>query len=409
MSWLTRIQTEFIITTGDGKGYRVMWYSATKGVEFNVSTFEFPDVKGTLAHRGTPRGGRYNLEFLFQGEDHLDQADAFEASAADPRAWRIQHPKYGQLRVQPMGYTRDDSADNVTRFSCAVVETIGAAPDVPVVSAPEKIIADKAAVDAALAADFATAVPQPAISTVQSMITGTAAQYQAVLSSIREGVDAEAYRAAYTLANTAISGAFTNSAGAITAIQNLVSLPFQFTASLSDRLGQLGSMFEYLLTTIPFIKNKEGKKVFEANGGTLISSLVAAAITGTAGAYPNRNAVMRVVGTILGYHNQYMTAIYGMQSPTGGTPGSYVPGAVGISRLTALVGYGITTLFGIAAQSKQERTFFLEEDSNLILLAHRLYGLAADDSTIDTLIETNDIGLNELLLIRKGRKITHYV
>ncbi len=67
MSWIDKIQDQLIITCGDGKEFRPSWINASKDMNFNVSLFEFPNIKGTLVKRGTPIGKAYNLQIFFQG------------------------------------------------------------------------------------------------------------------------------------------------------------------------------------------------------------------------------------------------------------------------------------------------------------------------------------------------------
>jgi hypothetical protein len=80
-----------------------------------------------------------------------------------------------------------------------------------------------------------------------------------------------------------------------------------------------------------------------------------------------------------------------------------------MNDLTNLINFTLSNLFNIALGAKQERFVFLETDSNVILLAHRFYGLVPDDSTIDELIEQNEIGLTEILNIKAGRKIIYFI
>ena len=86
--------------------------------------FNFPGVSGSLVSRRLPKGRRYALELYFQGEDNTTIADAFETSADDPRPWTLSHPLYGQLTVQPLSLSFDNSKMNSTRVTGTVVETI---------------------------------------------------------------------------------------------------------------------------------------------------------------------------------------------------------------------------------------------------------------------------------------------
>ena len=64
-----------------------------------------------------------------------------------------------------------------------------------------------------------------------------------------------------------------------------------------------------------------------------------------------------------------------------------------------MINFTLSNLFIIALNAKQERSIVLEEDSNLINLAHRFYSLDLDDENIDELILNNDIGISEHLKV----------
>ncbi len=46
---------------------------------------------------------------------------------------------------------------------------------------------------------------------------------------------------------------------------------------------------------------------------------------------------------------------------------------------------------------------------NVILLSHKFYGSDENDDNLQKFIDTNNIGLNELLNISKGRKVIYYI
>ena len=98
MSWLEKVENKLTITCGDGKEYTPNYLAAQKAVEYNIAEFDFPNIEGTYISRKAPRGRKFPLELYFQGEDHLDVADAFELSARDPRPWKLSHPYYDELK-----------------------------------------------------------------------------------------------------------------------------------------------------------------------------------------------------------------------------------------------------------------------------------------------------------------------
>jgi hypothetical protein len=98
-----------------------------------------------------------------------------------------------------------------------------------------------------------------------------------------------------------------------------------------------------------------------------------------------------------------------LQSDNASSPESYIPDANSLIGLNNIINFTISNLYDVALDSKQERSIILEEDSNIFLLTHRFYGLQEDDSSIDQFMDQNEIGLNEMLGIRKGRRIIYYV
>ena len=101
MSWIDKLANDLIITTGDGRPYYPLWKKPSKSIAFNYSEFTFPNLSGSLVDRGTPMGRRFPLEIYFVGENNIEDSSDFESSANDKRPWRIEHPYYGLIFVQP--------------------------------------------------------------------------------------------------------------------------------------------------------------------------------------------------------------------------------------------------------------------------------------------------------------------
>jgi hypothetical protein len=408
MSWIERIKTEFTITTGDGKSYAPNWLNASKAIEYNISEFVFKELAGSLVKRGTPRGTKYAIEVLFQGEDNLDMAQAFEASAADPKPWTIAHPLYGSVLVQPLGLVFDNSAYNVTRITGGVIETISETPDVPTLSAVDKVIADKSAVDTDFLRSYTDNIPQAKVTDIQNMIRNAAATYNGYLAKVTTNEDAEKLNNLYNTANAAFRNAVANTTSAIASTQALISFPAEVAADAVTRLAMLQNLLVYTHTTIAATAVRSAKLLYEVTAGCIITTMLAVAVTPGLRPYSNRRQVAGVIDTILAGYDSYLATLDAIQSLTGATPGSYIPSQGPLTTLSNAVGYTVTALIGIAASSRKPFSFYLEEDSNAILLTNRLYGMKADDSTLNEFLAVNDIGLNELLNIRKGRLITYY-
>lgn len=408
MSWIEKIETDFTITCGDGQSYTPNWLRAGKIKEYNVATFEFRDLAGTLVKRTMPKGRRYTIEIYFQGENHLDVTEAFEKSADDPRPWTISHPLYGSILVQPLSITFDNEAYNVSKLTIPVIETIEDEQK-PTTSPADKIAEDKAAADEALANTYEAEV-QPKASDVQNMKSNLGQMYEKGKNTVTNTLDQEAYFNAFNTASSFIDNAISAPGAAIRQMQNIINLPAQFADSVNNRINTLITQLDTLIDSIGGSATRNEKKLFENNAGTTVTALAEATVTDyTVEDYANRTQVLGVIDKLVASYDKYITKLDSLQSLNGGSPDSYIPNAEAIIALSQLVSYTIGSLFTIANGSKQERIIYMAEDTNIIVLTHKLYGLLPDDSTIDELLRNNpDISDSELLGLEKGRRIVYY-
>lgn len=80
-----------------------------------------------------------------------------------------------------------------------------------------------------------------------------------------------------------------------------------------------------------------------------------------------------------------------------------------LTKLNQLVNITLPNLLNIALDARSERYIITNKDTNAILLTHQLYGLDDNDANLEELIENNQLAMDELIQINKGRKIIYYV
>lgn len=410
MSWVERINTGLEITTGDGRKFTPQWLNANKSVEYNVAEFDFPDVSGTLVKRGTPKGRRFTLQMYFNGDDNIDQAEAFEVSSADPRAWTISHPFYGRLIVQPVSIEFDNTRYNVSEVRAEVMETITEDYPKSSVIPEEKIEQDVAAVNAVSSEQTALeitadGIAASSITKQRQFLVDINANVAQIISSL-DGVDA--YYNAFNEATSAVNSIASAPALAITATQGIITTPARFESSVRSRMSILGDSFGALTSSLVNVLRMD-KVLYEANGTAIMTAMCLTVSTPIDDDYGNRGDTLEIVDELLSYYDSFIETLDGLQTATGGTPQSYIPNAESMTELAQLVGYTVSNLFSIALDAKQERSVVLEKDSNWVILAHRFYGLKADDSTIEELIRNNNAGLSEMLQVKKNRVVTYYL
>ncbi len=407
MSWQDNIKKAFSITTGDGKVYTPTFFipESNEGMEFNLATYDFPNIDGSLSVRKNRKGNRYDIGIEFNGEDCWDVALAFKTSAANPAAWTIAHPVYGTLLVQPIAIN-DVSTYNKAALVIPVIETIPEEGAQSSVNPADKIAADKAATDTAFEDTYVENV-KPTVKDKQQLSSNASNIYKEGKKGA--GTASESYLNSFNTANSYISKVTTEPRQAMQKMQNLINAPAQFKDSVQNRLNNLTNQFNKLRESITNGPSYALKKLFEHNGAGIISTMALTTVTNIGDDYNNRKKVLDIIQRIVDNHNNFITDLDSLQSSNGATLGSYIPDSHSVRKLTNLVNFTVSHLFAQANKAKQERSLIVGADTNWIILAHRIYGLLPDDSTIEQLMNENDAGLLERTQVRAGRQIIYYV
>lgn len=410
MSWEEQINAVMKITTGDGKTYEVLHLpsSNTGSFEFNVSEFEFPEIEGTKVDRRLAKGVRYPLEFYFQGSDNIDVFNEFKISSKDTRPWVVFHPIFGSITGHPLSITFDNSGINTMKISATIVETI-------INDGPKTVLnpSDNAGATVAKARDtnndFFNSAVAIQITDVTLMKSNVDTLYNQGAGSIGDTNIASEYFNLYNTAITKINVALNDFSTGVTFVQDFITYPAMFEQTVQDRLKVLKAQALKLSATLDNLNDKNKKTIFENQKGALITAVIETAITPFGSEYESSVDVVNVVEDVLGIYNLFISELQSLQSLNGLEVDSYLPNADFMFDLNYSMNYAVANLLEIAINAQQERVIYLESDSNVIIEAHRFYGLEPNDSTIERFINTNQIGMRELIGLNKGRKIVYYV
>lgn len=403
MSWLDQIQHSLTIATGDGQSYTPNWLNAKKIQEYNLSEFEFPNTPGTLVKRNQPLGVKYALEIYFQGTDHLDVARAFHKSANDPRPWTIQHPFYGIIKVQPVALEFDNSELNVTKITGPVIETIVDDNPITSIQAIDAISIQKIAVDNSMQ----DIIIRPKAADVTILASNNSKNFKLGVPIIKIPSEFEDYNHAFNIANAAVSTAIADASLAMTLTIAFINKPALFSASLQVRISTLIAQFGNLRQGIGALTDPNSKYLYEITAGSIISSLCLA--SSIVESDLSSADVLSVMTDITNAYDDYLSDINSLMTLNGGNTTSFIGDGDALLGLNDLVNLAVSNLFDIALTSKQQRSIVTDRDTNIILLTHELYGLDELDANIDELVTENNIGLSEILQIKKGRKIVYYI
>jgi hypothetical protein len=409
MSYTENIEQTYRITTGEGSTFQVLWRNAEKSYEFNVAQFEFIETRGTLVDRREVKGRTFPIEIYIQGNNHLTESARFEIATLDKRPWTIEHPLYGKLIVQPISLNFNNSESvSYTKITGLVMETLTDSA-LLVVDNPIDVIEELNEESLAVGADsFATVTPNPA-----DMAAATDAIYQNGKTITTDQIQSESYFNAFNTAQASIVNSVSEPLAAIRDLQTMIEAPARFTTSVQNRLAALTNQFNSLLVSasniIPGNLSLAKKLLFENTAGALMNTMALAASLPGGNDYQNRTAVLASINTLVTNYNLYVSIIDNLRSGVPGNPNTYSPNSQYQNGLSALINFTISNLFNIAAGARQERNFILTDDDNLVTLAHRFYGPSLDDSNVTEFRLVNNIGLSEILGLKKGRSIVYYV
>ena len=406
MSWLDRVNTDMIITMGDGRIFKPAWIEATKSKKFNLSEFEFINIKGALIDRREPKARRFPFKIFFQGADNLDQSRLFETSSDDKRPWKISHPKYDQIIVHPQSLKFDDTKENVTEITGVWIETISRSYPFESEDPIDEIISKSEDANV-INLDFATNEVTLSTDDIDENIT--------LYNDVKDTVpteNKEEYLNLFNEANSKIFEATTDPEAKIQALidtQEFLLAPARFANSVQARIRIFESQLTTLINLLPSTASKSQKIAFEWKGAAIVNGIAVSTSSPLTGGFQNVAAGLAVASSVSGALAAYILAVNSFQTPNGALPSSYSPNQSNFQALSSLVNYATSNVLNIALNSKQERIIILYSNSNLIELAHRFYGLDADDQNIKDLITQNNWGINNYLQVSKNTEVKYYV
>lgn len=403
MSWIDNLKdTTFEIQTGDGQLYYPSLFPAfEENTEYNASEYEYINREGSLVVRRFPKGNRYPLKFAFQGENHIIEAENFKFSAKDNRSWKIKHPIFGNKTVQPLSLNSDSSGLSSTIFTTTVVETNLAAPQKPQPAPKEKLEQQFIELEDSVANNL-SGEPTANLADQASNVSKASQAYAKAASTVKAIISAT--RKCLNSINNAIS----TTSAAIRYIQRIISLPAQELSNLKSRVKNLVDTYNKLEATINGKTNltKAEKVNFEILGTTYISNMVmASTVTNTVDGVEEpmlRSEIIDLQDDINASYSSYVAQIMSQEDD------DYRPNPEVLSKLSDIVNNGLFYFSQLLNEALQEREFICTKDTNIIVLAHNLLGLASDEN-IEQLKKLNSIGISEIMNIKQGRKIAYFV
>jgi hypothetical protein len=350
-------------------------------------------------------GTRYTLELYFQGDNHLDISEALDRSSNNSKPWRMEHPFYGIVFVQPQSFTIDNSALNVSKWSGVVIETI--MEDYPryILERKDSILQD---VERAKETFALSLNATPSVTDKNNAKKTLKKNYNLSVKIIRVPEQVELYFNAFTEATSLINTATATPIEWMRKAMQVINQPSLFTLTALQRIQSLTDSFNELRKTVVNITTVSAKEQYQAMGGAHITAIAASASTPLSTEVQTVQNATQQIDLLLASYNGLVADLDTVQTANNGSPDSFVADYYSLAELSYIVSSTIAYLISQALSSRVERIVVVEKDTNVILLTHRFYGLDANDENLNQLIELNEIGLNQILQIKKGTVIKYF-
>ena len=413
-NWIEQLQNVPVeIRTGDGQTYVPLWKNAVRSKNYNYSAFNFINVAGTRVERLQPEGYQYDLELYFTGIDHLHVSDNFEASADDRRAWIITHPFYGTVRVQPLSIRRDNKLYNRTLFVIRVWETIGNQYPIRRIVPIDAVNQLRLDTENQLVANFSSNIPELSTSN-EALIRSTIDTLDNTISLElpQIGTSFADFKTQIGMLRNQITEPLAQASSALRTLLGIISFPIQQVSAVQTRID----IFTNLLDQVGAILIPEGesvevenKQLYEIYGTAIMASMFNSAITPSDTDYRIRTEVANVAEIL---NDQYVVLLNNLERIQTDRPDqqdAFTADDTSARFLHETLAVTQANLFDQAFDARQERVILLEQDDNVIRLTHRFYGLDEAGENETFFIDSNNLSLDEILNIKKGRIIRYYV
>ena len=403
MSWINDITKQFIIQTGDKiKYYPLLLQNYNKTNEYNGQKFEIVSKSGSSFIRQLPKGRTLDLEFAFTGENNKQLSAAFEQSARDRRSWTVQHPFYGKIECQPLSLKINDTPLDSSIVSCSLIETnkkqTGKVTQqaIDLLGERRNTLAANS-INSTLSANAKTA-------TNTAKCAATAIQLSKFALSVVKGADAvQSVKKYSNVAINQINNGFGASISFFACVQKILDAPALVATDIGTKFDTYKSINKQLVDEINNITSPDyfTRLLHCFVGCCSVSSMCETLINEKTTGLETKKGVLLYINQLEAEYNKIIDSVYSIESE------EFIPDMQMLIALNTLVNETMLLMFDVLYLAKQERTYITTQNTNAILLAHRLLG-AATDENINMIKQTNSIGLDEIIEIKQGREITYF-
>lgn len=469
-SWEQRL-AQAAYTSPSGLRITFDYENIQKTTTKKTTAFDFPDADGVLVQDHGVGRRRFPHRIFFWGPNHDKQAAVFEAALEERGAGKLESPFYGEHLVVPFGdFTRRDDlkrAANQTVFEVTFFQTIGETYPTSEGDAASAIATSLELYGNSSDADFATRISLSSVAEERGIIatiealTGRVEDGLKKVAAVQDAVN-DNFQDLVDTVNNSIDVLIGTPLQLARTTRNMIQAPSRALAGVQARLDGYGNLASDIFSSTDAVSDPGGpgglgprfdlnpgsgndlqspnkfhtRDLFAGNfvAGSVQSTLFTANIKGGASSLGSVQTVQTnaTAGGVSG-ESEIKTAPQAIAAAEellaqfeawrtwrdlnfqsiAGDDRAYINtlnntdtgGAYG--ALQRAVAFAAGALIELSFSLLRERSIVLDKARALPELVYELYGDDID-AKLDFFIDSNNLSLEEILEIPKGRKVVWY-
>ena len=418
MGWEERIK-EASYTGPSGKKFVFGWDETEESFDHKASVFRFPNKDGAeIPDQGTGEH-RFPITTFTNGDDYDLEAQKFMDILAEKGNGVLVTPLYGTKSVQPTNIKRIDKVTeegNQATISVLFLESKKILVQETKEDVKKKIEQSQDDFDKETPEEFET---QKRTDSPQDL-ANSEARFTRNISTIDEllgpiAVLNDEVNSFFNAVSLSLNSNLTDLVGKPLTLASqtlsLIKAPARIVQSFALRIQGYTDLATELRNraTIGNITNDTRNTLLETR--FMLSGCVAAlAETMLLEDFKTKADALVAAQILQDFHALNRDFIEGEESKFQNSPLELLlyGDSEEAKNLLAIVERSANQLIVTSFDLQQERTIELARDRNIIDLSFELFG-NFDGATLDTLINTNNLKADEIILIKKGREIVYYV
>ena len=408
MTWQDRL-AEYAYTSPSGTRFVFEYTTLERQFDKNTSGYNFPGVAGTYVQDLGSSDHRYPSRFIFWGDDHDLEAQAFEAGLKETGRGKLEHPRDGLRDVVPFGTItfREDlvNAANQTVVDVEFWETTldlfpqGASDPFAAVTSAVGLTNDSSATDFADGVDISTAFRRVSLADRLSAAVGVTRETLGTIATIETSIARQFFATADSI-QLNIDNFIAAPLALARQTQQLLQLPARIRSNLTQQLDTYSTLIASLTGgDDPVRANTNDYRNDELFA---IASVGASILSVVSADFQTRPQILNAAATVVQQFeavNTWREENYAALDITD-TGETYQALQDAVALTSGLL---IEISFTLAI----ERRVVLDRARTMIDLCAEFYGEV--DAKLNFFIDTNDLSGDEIKEVPAGREVVFYL